>query len=63
MPNYRFYTLNADGHVATLPVDVECCDDEEAIKQAGRIAKQSPVEIWQGQRKVALLRPPILRVA
>jgi hypothetical protein len=63
MPTYRFYTLNKDGHVATLPVERECENDDAAIKEAGRMAKQYPIEIWQNQRKVALLKPPLLKVA
>jgi hypothetical protein len=63
MPEYRFYTLSKHGQVARLPVDSECADDNAAIREAGRIAKTEPVEIWQGMRKVALLKPPVLKVA
>jgi hypothetical protein len=38
-------------------------DDDAAIREAGRIAKTEPVEIWQGMRKIALLKPPVLKVA
>jgi hypothetical protein len=61
MPEYRFYTLTKYGQVARLPVDCECADDDAAIREAGRIAQTEPVEIWQGMRKVALLKPPILK--
>jgi hypothetical protein len=30
------------------------------LREAGRVAKTEPVEIWQGMRKVALLNPPDL---
>jgi hypothetical protein len=63
MPEYRFYTLTQYGQVARLPVDRECADDEAAIREARRIAKAEPVEIWQGMRKIALLNAPILQVA
>lgn len=62
MPEYRFYMLTQHGQVARLPVDRECTDDEAAIKEAGRIAKTESVEIWQGMRKVALLKPSVLKV-
>jgi hypothetical protein len=60
---YRFYTLTKYDQVARLPVDRECADDDAAIREAGRIAKIEPVEIWQGMRKIALLKPPVLKVA
>ncbi len=63
MSEYRFYTLSKYGQVARLPVDRECADDDAAIREAGRIAKTEPVEIWQGMRKIALLKPPVLKVA
>ena len=63
MPNYRFYTLNKEGHVDTLPVDCECSDDDAAVKQATRIAKGKSIEIWQGERKVGLLKSPDVKVA
>jgi hypothetical protein len=63
MPEYRFYTLTLWDQVARLAVDRECADDDAAVREAGRIAKTEPVEIWQGMRKVALLKPPIITVA
>jgi hypothetical protein len=60
---YRFYTLTTYGQVARLPIDRECVDDDAAIREAGRIARTEPVEIWQGMRKVALLKPPVLTTA
>jgi hypothetical protein len=63
MPEYRFYTLTEYGQVARLPVDRECADDNAAMREAGRIAKAEAVEIWQGMRKIALRKPPALKVA
>jgi hypothetical protein len=61
MPTYRLYTLGQDGRISHPAMICDCEDDEDAIKEAGKRAKTNQIEVWQGTRKVAALRPPVHR--
>jgi hypothetical protein len=63
MVAYRLYLTDNDGHIFSPPTILECTDDAAAIAQAGQIISSKPIEIWQGTRKVALLKPPRWRGA
>jgi hypothetical protein len=57
MPEYRFYSIRKDGHVAGSPIDRDCLDDGEALKEARQLVNGRDIEVWQGPRIVAYLTP------
>jgi hypothetical protein len=48
---YRAYHVGKDDHFKSA-FDLECADDEKAIKLAKQLADECDVELWQGTRKV-----------
>ena len=53
---YRFYTLDAEGHISGPAQDVECRDDDDATTFAATLRDgRDGVEIWMGTRMVARL--------
>lgn len=55
MPEYRIYSIKADGHVAGPPRSVECERDGEAIEKAKQLIDGNSLEIWDGARRVSVL--------
>ncbi|HZH10575.1 MAG TPA: hypothetical protein VEZ24_09400 [Microvirga sp.] len=51
---YRAYLLNEQGRFMNV-IELFCRDDEDAIEQARRLANDHAVEIWERDRKVALI--------
>jgi hypothetical protein len=56
MPEYRIYTLGLDGHFVDV-ADIECADDQEAIKEARQTVDGRDVELWELGRFIAHLMP------
>jgi len=54
MRQYRAYLME-NGHVWTA-IDLSCADDDDAKRQTANLPSGHDVELWQGDRKVALLR-------
>ncbi len=54
MPGYRIYTVGPDGR-CLVGEDIECPDDQEAIKKAAQAAKNSGIELWERGRCVVRL--------
>ena len=63
MTTYQFYVVYNDERVLSFPFHYDCADDDAAIREAARIVKGRPVEIWKGTLKVAVVRPRPRRVA
>jgi hypothetical protein len=57
MPEYRFYPIKRDGHVAAPPVERDCQNDGEALKGARQLVNGHDIEVWQSSRLVAYLTP------
>ena len=53
MPEYRFYNIRRDGHIAGGPIDRVLPDDRAAIHEANGLCDSHDIEIWQGPRVVA----------
>jgi hypothetical protein len=53
MPLYRAYLIE-NGHVWTA-VDLSCADDDDAKQQTESLLGERDIELWQGDRRVALL--------
>jgi hypothetical protein len=57
MPEYRIYTITRGGRIAEAPAEVDCADDEAAVKQAEQLLDGDTIEVWQRDRRVAPLLP------
>lgn len=57
MPEYKFYSIKIDGHIAKPPIVTDCPDDLTAIKAARQVLDGNDIEIWEGARVVAYLVP------
>jgi len=44
MPDYRFYEINQDGHIAGPPKIQHCRDDETALKEVERFLNGKNIE-------------------
>ena len=55
IPEYLFYTIRKDGHIAGPPTNIEMSDDLSAVREARRLQDGLDIQIWQGQRVVAYL--------
>jgi hypothetical protein len=56
MPDYRIYAVGSDGRLIAVK-DLDCADDQEAIKKATQAAKGSGIELREGERCVVRLLP------
>jgi hypothetical protein len=56
MPDYRIYAVGSDGRLMAVE-DLDCADDQEAIKQATQAAKGSGIELRESERCVVRLLP------
>jgi hypothetical protein len=54
MPDYRVYLVDEDGHFCDA-VPLVCADDAAAMDQAKQVAAGRAVELWQLDRKVAVI--------
>jgi hypothetical protein len=57
MPEYQFYSVKKDGHIAGRPVSYELPNDDVAIEQAKLLLNGRDIEIWEGTRVVSYLVP------
>jgi hypothetical protein len=55
MEHYRAYLIGADGHFLTV-VDIFSENDEIASARARQLVDGHDVELWRGDRKVALFK-------
>jgi hypothetical protein len=55
MMDYRAYTIGEDGHIVGSEA-FEAVDDIAAIAHAVRFVESRDVEVWQGGRKVGVLK-------
>lgn len=59
MAQYKFFLLDAGGHVNGR-LDVECMDDDHALEQAAAVLRgPAGLEVWQNGRMVGTAAPNI----
>jgi hypothetical protein len=56
MPLYRAYFIE-NGQVWTA-IDLSCANDDDAIRQTKNLSDERDIELWQGDRRVAVLSDP-----
>jgi len=54
MADYRVYLIGPDGHFWDV-IALVCADDAEAVDRAKQLTAGRPAELWQLDRKVAIL--------
>lgn len=54
---YRFYTIDPDGHIPCPAQTYAFDSDDRAVKHARRVVEDSVIEVWQASRLVATIRP------
>jgi hypothetical protein len=52
MPDYRIYIVDGGGHFVGVQ-DLECADDQEAIRKSEQAANGRNVELWERGRFIA----------
>jgi hypothetical protein len=57
MPDYRFFRIGLDGHVAGPPSEHMLPDDAAALEKAQKLSGGNDIEIWQAERLVAYIVP------
>ncbi len=56
MPDYCIHVVGSDGGFA-VSEDIDCADDQEAIRMAAQAALSNSVELWEQGRCVVRLLP------
>ena len=58
MPSYRAYPVSKNRQVcATPPVVIVCEDEQDGLRQAQQLVEDFDIELWDGPRFVARLKP------
>ena len=60
MSRYAVYILNMAGMIDTA-TDLVCPTDQTAVIEAQRLAAKGMVEVWQGERRVAVIPPSVAK--
>jgi hypothetical protein len=55
--HYRIYELGSCGEIVS-GADLSALNDEQSIAEAANHVNRRGLEIWQGNRKVAVISPP-----
>ena len=58
MPDYKIYTLEADGNLAQPPMVLGFENDQEALNHAKRQLDGHNLQVWRGSRLVTALKSP-----
>ncbi len=53
---YRAYSLDSDGKIAKPPAVLDCDNDQRAIELAKPMVDGYDIEVWQGNRRITLLK-------
>ena len=56
VPDYRAYPFLGKARVAALRIDFVAQTDADALNQAKRLAHGHKLEVWQGTRRIGLVR-------
>ena len=57
MPDYRLYFMRDGNKIAGPPQIVQCASDQGAVAAGKGLLDSHDIEIWQGARVVARLKP------
>lgn len=48
---YKLYFFNLKGHISRA-LDIECLDDEDAVRRMGEHRHAHALELWQRERRI-----------
>jgi hypothetical protein len=57
MPEYRIFRLNNAGNVLGPSVQIKFENDQEAVRETRKNLDGATLEIWDGMRRIAILKP------
>lgn len=57
MPDYRLFPVKKDGHIIGPPAIVSVEHDGDAVREAKKRLNGNGIEVWQGNRRIAILSP------
>jgi hypothetical protein len=57
MPQYRVFRLDLAGKVLGPSEKIEVDNDQDAIREARKNLNGATLEIWDGMRRIAILKP------
>ena len=58
MPTYRVFFLDSENHIAAPVSNFDALDDGDALERANQLVDGHAVELWEGERRIAVLKPP-----
>jgi hypothetical protein len=58
---YRIYRIDDEGHIKGPAIPIESETDQQAIELASIFVADVAIEVWDGERLIGRLDPPILR--
>jgi hypothetical protein len=53
---YRIYFFDRNGHIGRA-LDIECADDDEAVRRMDEEKHAFPLELWERERRIRRLEP------
>jgi len=58
VPSFRAYPVSSNRKVASAPsVVIVCENDADGLRQARQLVSDSDIELWDGPRFIARLKP------
>jgi hypothetical protein len=57
MREYRIFRLDASGNIVGPSKIITCEDDQEVMNKVRQVIGDETIEIWEGPRRVATIRP------
>ncbi|WP_157100026.1 hypothetical protein [Rhodoplanes sp. Z2-YC6860] len=58
MPSFRAYPVSKNHKVAATPsVVIVCTNEQDGIQQAQQLVDEDEIELWDGPRFIARLKP------
>jgi len=58
MPSFRAYPISKNRRVSDAPsVVIVCENDQDGLRQARRLVTDEDIELWDGPRFIARLKP------
>jgi hypothetical protein len=56
MPTYRIYRVTDGGHINSPPEMLDFDNDQDAVRHAKTLKGSLDLEVWEGRRRVAVLK-------
>lgn len=57
MPEYRIFRLDSAGKALGPSATIKFDNENDAIRETGKELNGRTIEIWEGMRRIAILKP------